>query len=274
MYKAGFLGCGNMGGALAKATANAVGAKNIAVFDTNEEKLKAFCEKNGTAYVSRSELINESEFIFLGVKPQMLGIVFDEIREDLNNALELSRKNKTQPPVLVSMAAGVSVDALKEKSQLSLPIIRIMPNMPVSVGEGVVLYSCDGVSDERKAEFLKLSSKWGLTDEIDEGKIDAASCVSGCGPAFVYMFIEALSDGAVSCGLSREKAIEYAASTLMGASKALLLSGENPEKLKDDVCSPAGSTIEGVLALEKGAFRRSAADAVRAAYKRTLELGK
>lgn len=263
-----------MGGALAKATANAVSAENIAVFDTNEEKLKDFCEKNGTTSVSRSELINKSEFIFLGVKPQMLGVVFDEIRDGLKSAVEASLKNKAQPPVLVSMAAGVSIDALKDKLGVSLPVIRIMPNMPVSVGEGVVLYSCDGVSDERKAEFSALSSKWGLTDEIDEGKIDAASCVSGCGPAFVYMFIQALADGAVSCGLSRDKATEYAASTLIGASKALLLSGENPEKLKDDVCSPAGSTIEGVLALEEGAFRKTVAEAVRAAYKRTLELGK
>lgn len=269
MYKAGFLGCGNMGGALAAATARAVGAKNAAVFDVNTKKAAELCEKSGTVLLSRDELLNNCEFIFLGVKPQMISAVFDEIRDTLRAAAEGEK-----PPVLVSMAAGVSIASLKERLGVSLPVIRIMPNMPVSVGEGVVLYTCDGVSDEVKERFKALSGEWGLVDEIDEAKIDAASCVSGCGPAFAYMFIEALADGAVSCGLPRDKAISYAASTLLGASKTVLLTGENPEKLKDDVCSPAGSTIEGVFALESGAFRKTAADAVRAAYKKTLELGK
>lgn len=274
MYKAGFLGCGNMGGALAKATAGEVGAENIAVFDTDEQKLKAFCEKYGTASLSRERLLKECEFIFLGVKPQVLPAVFDEIRDDLKDAVKAANESGKPSPVVVSMVAGVTVSSLKERLKLSLPVIRIMPNMPVSVGKGVVLYTCDGVFDERKAAFCALSSKWGVIDEIDEGKMDAAGCVSGCGPAFVYMFVEALADGAVSCGLSREKAISYAANTLIGACETLLLTGETPEKLKDDVCSPAGSTIEGVLALESGAFRKTAAEAVRAAYKRTKELGK
>lgn len=274
MYKAGFLGCGNMGGALAAATAKAVGAEKIAVFDTDKTKMTDFCEKKGTAGVSRSELLSESEFIFLGVKPQMLGVVFDEIREDLKCALKSAENGEAEQPVLVSMAAGVAIASLKERLGLNIPVIRIMPNMPVCVGKGVVLFSCDGVSDEKKSEFLKLSAMWGMTDEINEAKIDAASCVSGCGPAFAYMFIEALADGAVSCGLSRNKAIEYAASTLAGAAETVLLTGENPEKLKDDVCSPAGSTIEGVFALEEGSFRKTAAQAVRAAYKKTSELGK
>ena len=117
-------------------------------------------------------------------------------------------------------------------------------------------------------------AKSGTLDAIDEKLIDAASAVSGCGPAFVYMFIEALADGGVECGLPRDKALLYAAQTLIGAAEMVKKTGKHPEALKDAVCSPGGSTIAGVHALEEGAFRADAANAVLAAYKKTLTLGK
>ena len=121
--------------------------------------------------------------------------------------------------------------------------------------------------------FKDLMSMSGDLDDIPENLIDAATAVSGCGPAFVYMFIEALADGGVKCGLSRDKAIKYAAQTLLGSAKMVLETGRHPEELKDAVCSPGGSTIAGVHSLEKGAFRSSAIDAVEAAYKKTQKLG-
>lgn len=255
-----------MGGALAVAAARAVGSENIAVFDADSEKTRVFCKKNGTVSASRDEVVLNSEYIFLGVKPQMLDTLFSEIGETL--------KNREKRAVIVSMAAGVSVESVRTRLKTELPIIRIMPNMPVSVGEGTVLYCADGATDEEKRGFCELMKFSGLTDELSEDKIDAASCVSGCGPAFAYMFIEALADGAVACGLPRDKAIKYAAGTLLGSAKTVLVTGKNPEELKDAVCSPAGSTIEGVFSLEEGGFRAAAASAVRAAYKKTLELGK
>ena len=127
---------------------------------------------------------------------------------------------------------------------------------------------------EQKEIFLAINEKSGKLDEIDEKLIDAASAVSGCGPAFVYMFIEALADGGVKCGLPRDKALAYAEQTLLGAAKLALESGAHPGVLKDAVCSPAGSTIEGVRKLENGAFRASVIEAVNASYERTKALGK
>ena len=172
------------------------------------------------------------------------------------------------------MAAGVSL------LQISLvlgkaPVIRIMPNTPAACGSGMMLYTKnDTVTDGMLEAFKSAMAHSGELDELPENLIDAASALSGCGPAFVYMFIDALADGAVECGLPREQAQKYAAQTILGAAKLVLESGKHPGELKDAVCSPGGSTIAGVHALEDGAFRASASDAVVAAYERTLELGK
>ena len=173
------------------------------------------------------------------------------------------------------MAAGVSISAVEKMADCNCSVIRIMPNTPVSVGEGMILYSPNNsVSEEQLSFFENLLSMAGKLDMLPEDKIDAASALSGCGPAFVYMFAEALSDGAVECGLSRDKAMLYAAQTLLGAAKLLEESGKHPGVLKDAVCSPGGTTIAGVHALEEGAFRASAINAVKKAYERTLELKK
>ena len=150
-----------------------------------------------------------------------------------------------------------------------------MPNTPVKVGEGMVLYTAtDNVSPAALDEFLTIMARGGRFDRLDEKLIDAGCAVSGCGPAFAYMFIEALADGAVTCGLPRSKAIAYAAQTLLGSAKMVLETGDHPELLKDNVCSPGGSTIAGVRELEEHGFRGAALDAVIAAYDKTVELGK
>lgn len=267
MSKIGFLGCGNMGGALAKAALKAEGAENIFVYDVDTKKIKAFAEEYEVNVADAEYIVMNCDYIFLGVKPQMLKALFEKIAPLL--------EDRTTDFTLVSMAAGVSLAAISTMAQVDCPIIRIMPNMPVAVGEGMILYTVnDFVSKEDLDGFIASMQYAGILDRIDEDKIDAASCVSGCGPAFVFMFCEALADGAVECGLPRDKALLYAAQTLIGSATMLVQTGEHPGKLKDAVCSPAGSTIEGVKALEEGAFRASAMNAVKAAYKRTLELGK
>ena len=199
------------------------------------------------------------------------------------NSSELPSQKEMVQTALSNNAAGLVVatigegftDVLEQAYDKKIPVVRIMPNMPVAVGEGMILYtSNDFVSMEDVQGFLNSMQFAGVLDRIDEDKIDAASCVSGCGPAFAFMFCEALADGVVKCGLPRDKALLYAAQTLAGSATMLMETGEHPGKLKDAVCSPAGSTIEGVKALEDGAFRASAMNAVKMAYKRTLELFK
>ena len=182
---------------------------------------------------------------------------------------------REKKPTLVSMAAGIKIEKIAEMTKTSCPIIRIMPNMPVSVGEGMILYDiCLGVTKETEEIFLAVMGKSGKLDKIPEALIDAGSALSGCGPAFVFMFIEALADGGVLCGLPRDKALAYAAQTLIGSAKLLQESGKHPGELKDAVCSPGGSTIEGVRTLEEGAFRGTVTEAVISSFEKTKMLGK
>ncbi|MBQ3889000.1 MAG: pyrroline-5-carboxylate reductase [Clostridia bacterium] len=267
MRTAGFIGCGNMGSALARAAANAAGPENVYVCDVDSQKVRAFAEETDVNLSDAEYIAGHCDYIFLAVKPQML-------REAVG-AITAVLEERTTDFVVVSMAAGVPLKTIESLFGFECPVIRIMPNIPAAAGKGLVLYAPNLFADRNDvADFCELMQDAGLLDKIEESKIDAASCVSGCGPAFVYLFIEALADGAVKCGLPRDKALLYAAQTLIGSSEMLLQSGRHPGELKDAVCSPAGSTIEGVKALEEGAFRADVINAVVRAYERTLELGK
>ena len=257
----GFIGCGNMGGILASLAAKDFG-KSVYLYDINTIKAQAIADKTGARIVDMETLAENCDYIFLVDKPQVLPAVLTELKPLLSKRT-----------VLVSMAAGVKIDKISAIIP-EMPIIRIMPNTPAAVEEGVILYCTgNGVTGGDVDGFLDALQSAGTLDQIDEALIDAASALSGCGPAFVYMFIEALADGAVKCGLPRDKAIAYAAGTVMGAGKMVLEGGKHPEALKDAVCSPGGSTIAGVAALEEKAFRSAVISAVTAAYKRTKELG-
>jgi len=253
-----------MGTALARAAAL---AESTAVYlsDKDAEKARAAAAEIGGEYCESDRIARECDYIFLAVKPNIIPAVASEISGIINKGA-----------TVVSMAAGVSLASLEAAFEgRDIPIIRIMPNTPAAYGEGMMLWCKNqAVTDSAACGFLKIMARSGRLDEIPEKLIDAASAVSGCGPAFVYMFIEALADGGVECGLPRDKALDYACQTLIGAAKTVMESGKHPEALKDAVCSPGGSTIAGVHALEEGAFRATAADAVLAAYKKTLTLGK
>ncbi len=254
-----------MGGALAKAVANAGYSGDILLYDLDTRKMVALAGEIGAQTADIGVIAHTCKFIFIGVKPQVIANCLAELKPYI--------ANRADKPVLVSMAAGVAIKDIERLSACE-NIIRIMPNLPVSVGAGVVLASAYNVADGDKSTFENAMSKVGVFDWLDEKLIDSASALSGCGPAFVYMFAEALADGAVACGLPRDKALLYAAATLSGSAEMILKSGKHPEKLKDDVCSPGGSTIMGVKALEDAGLRSAAVNAVIAAYKRTLELGK
>ncbi len=265
--KIGFIGTGNMGGALATAVCRAVDSKNVVLCDKNGEKAFELAKKLGCIYADNKSVASTCDYIFLGIKPQMLQGALEEIAPYL-----AERQSKF---TLISMAAGVKMEKITNLLGAEYPVIRIMPNTAVEVGEGMILYSENfAVSTEAEEDFLKFMSKTGVLDKLPENLIDSGSAVSGCGPAFVYMFIEALADGGVKCGLPRGAALKYAEQTVLGAAKLAMETCRHPEELKDAVCSPAGSTIEGCFALEKGGFRAAAVDAVAKAFERTKELGK
>ncbi|MBQ8404025.1 MAG: pyrroline-5-carboxylate reductase [Clostridia bacterium] len=264
--KIGFIGAGNMGGALAKAAAKTAAPANIMIADKFEDKAIALANELGAKFSDNVEIAEKCDFIFLGVKPQMMAEMLAEIKPCL-----AERSGYT----LVSMMAGVKTEKICETLGFSAPIIRIMPNTAVEVGEGMVLYTAnEAASDSAERDFLAFMAKAGEFEKLPEHLIDAGTAVSGCGPAYVYMFIEALADGGVKCGLPRATALKLAEQTLLGAAKLAKETGRHPEELKDAVCSPAGSTIEGCFALEKGGFRAATIGAVNAAYERTQGLGK
>jgi len=264
-YLAGFIGSGNMGGALATAASKAIDPKQIAVSDHDSKKAEALAEKLGAVSCDNAEIIKEAKYIFLGVKPQMLKKLFKEIAP-----LLAERKDEF---ILVSMAAGTSIAEIEAMAGKSYPIIRIMPNTPASIGKGIILY-CPSTESVDTNEFCSVMAMAGTLDEIPENLIDAASCVTGCSPAWIYMFIEALADGGVKCGLPRQKALSYACDALIGSAELVKQSGKHPGQLKDEVTSPGGTTIAGVHALEKKSFRGTVMDAVNASYEKTLNLKK
>jgi len=263
----GFIGTGNMGGALATACAKAVDPKTIYLSNKTAAKAQALADRLGCSTASVPAVAETCNLIFLGVKPQMMADLLTRIAPIL--------KARTDGFVLVSMAAGLTMEQIRQMAGGNYPVIRIMPNTPVAVGQGVILYdTTDNVSDDALALFCDAMSRGGLLDRLPETLIDAGSAVAGCGPAFTCLFLESLADGGVACGLPRAKAMEYAAQMLLGTAALTLQTGQHPGQLKDAVCSPGGSTIAGIRALEQAGFRAAAMEAVEAAFYRNRELGK
>ena len=263
-YTLGFIGCGNMGGALAQAASKQLSGDKIALCDFNTEKVNALQAAFGGVAVSSQEIAAKAKFVVLAVKPQMMEGAIAEFSEILRKRTDV---------VVITMAAGLSIAAIRGFVGKDLPVIRIMPNTPAMLGAGMILYATDEVSETDERDFLTAFAAAGEFDKIPESDIDAASVVSGCGPAFVYAFIQALADGGVACGVDSEKAILYAAQTAKGAAE-MLLKYKDSQTLIKNVCSPGGTTIEGVKTLEKENLKGVVADAVQASYKRTLELKK
>lgn len=261
----GFIGCGNMGGAVARAVCRGAGAGQVVLANRTAAKAEALAGELGCT-AAGNEAAADCDFVFLGVKPQMMAGVLAELAPRL--------AARTDPFVLVSMAAGLSMQRLRQMAGGEYPIIRMMPNTPVAVGAGMIQYCSLEVPADRLETWRQAMAPAGRLDEVAEGQMDAASCVSGCGPAWAYQFIEALADGGVAAGLPRAKAQEYAAQMLLGSARMVLESGRHPGELKDAVCSPGGSTIQGVRVLEERAFRGAVTDAVLAAYEKTVEMGK
>ena len=260
--KYGFIGCGNMGGAIVRALRKST--DSILVSDRSG-KAKVLAAELGIGYADNLTIAQSCDILFLGVKPHMMKDMLAPLREIL-----AERK-----PVLVSMAAGLELATIEVFAGTRLPIIRIMPNTPTAIGKGMIQYCTNSlVTEETRNDWLSDMAPCGRLDMLEERLIDAASALSGCGPAYMCLFLEGLADGAVACGIPRAKALEYAAAAMAGTAEMVLQTGKHPGQLKDAVCSPGGSTIAGVRALERHGIRAAAMDCVIAACEKNKELGK
>ena len=260
--KYGFIGCGNMGGSIVRALSR--NTKDIAVTDRSG-KAKTLASELGITYSDNAAIAAQCDRIFLAVKPHMMKDMLLPLRETLAR----------RKPLLITMAAGLEMEKIEEFAGVRLPVIRIMPNTPTSVGKGVIPYCANDLVDgEVLRDWLKDMDQCGLLDPLEERLMDAASALSGSGPAYLYLMLEAMADGAVACGLPRAKAMDYAAMTMAGAAEIYLSTHQHPGALKDAVCSPGGSTIAGIRVLEERGFRGAAMGCVCAAFEKNKELGK
>lgn len=274
MKKIAFIGAGNMGGALIIGVCKAIDPQQVIIFDIDTVKAQSLAEKTGCILAQSAEdAAGQAEYVVLAVKPQFLRQVQTQLVSAMQQAAEKGISQK-----LVSIAAGINLKDLAEiplANGLDLPVFRMLPNTPSEIGEGLNIYAENSlVADEMCAELETIFAQCGLIERVTEHILDVASAVSGCTPAFAYMFIDALADGAVRCGVPRDKAIRYAAQAVKGAAGMVLETGRHPDALKDAVCSPGGSTIVGVATLENAAFRAAAANAVFYANEKNLDLGK
>jgi pyrroline-5-carboxylate reductase len=263
----GFLGAGQMATALAAGWAKAglldVG-KSRAADPYPDARLKFQAATGVKAVAANSDVPDACDVLILAVKPQVLAAVLAELRP----ALSASH-------LVVSIAAGVTLKTLADGLGETVRLVRVMPNTPCLVGASASAYAPGATATADDVELVgKLFGAVGKAFRVPEPLLDAVTGLSGSGPAFVYVFIEALADGGVKCGLPRDIAQALAAQTVLGAAKMVLETGQHPGALKDAVASPGGTTIAGLHALERAAFRAAAIDAVEAATKRSQELGK
>ena len=260
MAKIGFIGMGNMGTAIMRGLLKIYKPEELLFTSAHEAKMQKITEETGVAHVSTAtDCAEQVKYLVLAVKPQVLPTVFKELNGKI-------RKDQ----VVISIAAGYAIADLQAGLGDSARIVRSMPNTPAMVGEGMSGVSYDEAlfTDEEKDVIDGFFTSFGKMEKVDEKLMDVVGSASGCSPAYVYMFIEALADGAVKYGLPRAKAYQMAAQTVLGSAKMVLETGKHPGQLKDEVCSPGGTTIAGVSALEEWGFRNAVIKAEDASYEK------
>lgn len=258
--KIGFIGMGNMGYAMLKGILQIFPISNLVFTDVNKERCVKVSEETGVEFAeSNAECANKAKFVVLAVKPQY----YAQVLKNIENVIR-------EEHVIISIAPGITIDSLKSSLGFDKRIVRAMPNTPALLGCGMtgICYEDRLFSFEEKDVIDKIFSSFGRYRKVEERQMSAVTCVSGSSPAYVYMFIEALADGAVKYGIPRETAYEMAAQAVMGSAKMVLETGEHPAKLKDQVCSPGGTTIAGVSALEEFGFRNAIIKATDECHKK------
>lgn len=264
MAKIGLIGMGNMGSAILYGLLKVYGPENMIFTAAHQEKMDQVTNATKVKHASSNrECARQVKYLILAVKPQYFDDVFGEIKDVL-----------TPEQVVVSLAPGITIETIRTRLGGNVRVVRAMPNTPAMLGEGMtgVSYEPGSFDEEEKEEVLRIFSSCGRMELVEERLMDAVGCVSGSSPAFVYMFIEALADSGVKYGLPRQTAYTMAAQTVMGSAKMVLETGKHPGRLKDEVCSPGGTTIAGVSALEEYGFRNSVIKAADACYEKTQRM--
>ena len=260
MAKIGFIGMGNMGFAILQGLLKLYRPEDLLFTDVNQERMETVKKQTGVDFVeSNAECANQSRIVVLAVKPQY----YDAVLKNIKYAVKPEQ-------IVISIAPGITIDSLVKKLGDGKRIVRAMPNTPALLGEGMtgVTYDRGLFTEEEEQEIRAFFQSFGRMEYVEERLMSAVVCASGSSPAYVYMFIEALADSAVRYGLPRDKAYEFASQTVKGAAEMVLQTGKHPGELKDMVCSPAGTTIAGVAALEEYGFRNAVLKANEACYEK------
>ncbi len=263
-YKYGIIGVGNMGYAILKGLLKTTAPSSVTFYEKNRERAEDVAASTGAEPADDNAACAAlSQYIVLAVKPYQLDAAIAQMRDAV-----------TSEQIIISIAPGITIASLREKVGKPCRIVRAMPNTPALIGEGMtgVCYDEADFSNEEKETIKEFFSSFGKMEIVDESLMDAVVCVSGSSPAYVYMFIDALADSAVMYGIPRQTAIEMAAQAVMGSAKMVLETGMHPSVLKDQVCSPGGTTIAAVGALEEYGFRNAILKAGERCYKKCTEM--
>jgi pyrroline-5-carboxylate reductase len=265
--KIGVIGAGKIGSAIARGVLRAglVKKENVMASDVSNELRQAIIkELDITATPDNGELCDFADIVILAVKPQVVDPVAREVAKKLGKA-----------KLLVSVAAGVPIVRIQTQLEPGARVVRVMPNIPCVVGAGAAGFA--GGSHATAADLEKVGAilnSFGVGMAVEEKYLDAVTGLSGSGPAYVFLFMEALADGGVQVGLSRDVALKLAMQTVYGAARMALESKKHLAELKDEVTSPGGTTIAGIYAMEQKGFRGTVIDAVVSATRRSQQLGK
>ena len=264
--KIGIIGSGNMGSAIIKGIVNnkLTGSTNIYVYDKDNSKTTKLKEELGiNVSPEPKDLISNIDTLILAVKPNVSMDVFKEIKDYLTNE------------VIISIMAGITINTIEKSLGSDKKIVRVMPNTPALVNEAMSGFSINkNITDKNLEEVQSILNSFGKAELIDEDLMDVVTGISGSSPAYVFIMIEAMADAAVKEGLPRDKAYKFISQAILGSAKMVRDLHIHPGELKDMVTSPAGTTIEGVKALEENNFRYALMEAVKKATKRSRELGK
>ena len=258
------IGTGNMGQALIQGFLKneIIRPDELNLCDIDAQRVENIGRELGAGvYTNAAEAVLEADYVLVAVKPQ----VFDKVVASFS-------ANLKKDAVLISIAAAVSLKRIRSLVSAKQSIVRVMPNTPALVGAGVSAVCFDKVTAEAEEFVTQLLSSCGLVVKGSEDQLDAIGCVSGTGPAYLMLFLEAMADAAVKLGIPRKTAIEIAAATLYGSGKLAMETGQLPAVLKDQVCSPGGTTIEGIIALEKAGFRAAVISAVEASAEKSRKM--
>lgn len=260
----GFIGVGNMGYPILKAIANTFGANEVVYTDASLERMQYVKNETGIPFEEDSiSVAKQCKYLVLAIKPQFFAQVLNQVK-----------KVVTRDHVVISIAAGITIDTIKDNLSESIRVVRAMPNTAAMVLKSMtgISYSHDTFSEEDYDIVDRFFKAFGRYEVFEERLMNAVVCANGSSPAYVYMFIEALADSVVSYGIPRDKAYTLVSQTLIGAASMVLETGEHPGRLKDNVCSPGGTTIAAVKALEEHGLRNAIMKATDACYERATVL--